>query len=104
MKILHFSDFHLRPNKQGERSMDLFNRMMDKLQEINQEAVLERHHDAVFAKKMNKKLIEGFLIMAICIQILMVFVVFCWRNIRMRCGMILRLLLLMINILVLFFK
>ena len=29
MKILHFSDFHLRPNKQGERSMDLFNRMMD---------------------------------------------------------------------------
>lgn len=60
MKILHFSDFHLRPNKQSERSMDLFNRMMDKLQEINQEAVLERHHDAVFAKKMNKKLIEGF--------------------------------------------
>lgn len=60
MKILHFSDFHQRPNKQGERSMDLFNRMMDKLQEINQEAVLERHHDAVFAKKMNKKLIEGF--------------------------------------------
>lgn len=54
MKILHFSDFHLRPNKQGERSMDLFNRMMDKLQEINQEAVSERHHDAVFAKKMNK--------------------------------------------------
>lgn len=50
MKILHFSDFHLRPNKQGERSMDLFNRMMDKLQEINQKAVLERHHDAVFAK------------------------------------------------------
>ena len=48
MKILHFSDFYLRPNKQGERSMDLFNRMMD------------RHHDAVFAKKMNKKLIEGF--------------------------------------------
>ena len=23
-------------------------------------SVLERHHDAVFAKKMNKKLIEGF--------------------------------------------
>lgn len=41
MKILHFSDFHLRPNKQGERSMDLFNRMMDKLQEINQEANID---------------------------------------------------------------
>lgn len=41
MKILHFSDFHLRPNKQGERSMDIFNRMMDKLQEINQEANID---------------------------------------------------------------
>ena len=37
MKILHFSDFHLRPNGQGKRSMDIFNRMMEKLQEINQE-------------------------------------------------------------------
>lgn len=41
MRILHFSDFHLRPNKQGERSMDIFNRMMDKLQEINQEANID---------------------------------------------------------------
>lgn len=37
MKILHFSDFHLRPNGQGKRSMDIFNRMMEKLQEINLE-------------------------------------------------------------------
>ena len=37
MKILHFSDFHLRPNGLGKRSMDIFNRMMEKLQEINQE-------------------------------------------------------------------
>mgnify|MGYP004556841165 FL=1 len=37
MRILHFSDFHLRPNGQGKRSMDIFNRMMEKLQEINLE-------------------------------------------------------------------
>lgn len=37
MRILHFSDFHLRPNGLGKRSMDIFNRMMEKLQEINQE-------------------------------------------------------------------
>lgn len=37
MRILHFSDFHLRPNGLGKRSMDIFHRMMDKLQEINQE-------------------------------------------------------------------
>lgn len=37
MKILHFSDFHLRPNGLGKRSMDIFHRMMEKLQEINQE-------------------------------------------------------------------
>lgn len=41
MRILHFSDFHLRPNKQGERSMDIFDRMMDKLQEIRQEANID---------------------------------------------------------------
>ena len=37
MRILHFSDFHLRPNGLGKRSMDIFHRMMEKLQEINQE-------------------------------------------------------------------
>lgn len=37
MRILHFSDFHLRPNGLGKRSMDIFNRMMEKLQEINLE-------------------------------------------------------------------
>lgn len=37
MRILHFSDFHLRPNGLGKRSMDIFYRMMEKLQEINQE-------------------------------------------------------------------
>ena len=37
MRILHFSDFHLRPNGLGKRSMDIFNRMMEKFQEINQE-------------------------------------------------------------------
>lgn len=41
MKILHFSDFHLCPNKQGERSMDIFDRMMDKIQEVNQEANID---------------------------------------------------------------
>ena len=37
IRILHFSDFHLRPNGMGKRSMDIFHRMMEKLQEINQE-------------------------------------------------------------------
>lgn len=37
MRILHFSDFHLRPNGLGKRSMDIFHRMMEKLQEINLE-------------------------------------------------------------------
>lgn len=37
MRILHFSDFHLRPDGLGKRSMDIFHRMMEKLQEINQE-------------------------------------------------------------------
>lgn len=37
MRILHFSDFHLRPNGLGKRSMHIFHRMMEKLQEINQE-------------------------------------------------------------------
>ena len=36
MRILHFSDFHLRPNGLGKRSMDIFHQMMEKLQEINQ--------------------------------------------------------------------
>ena len=37
MRILHFSDFHLRPNGLGKRSMDIFHRMMEKLQEMNLE-------------------------------------------------------------------
>lgn len=37
MRILHFSDFHLRPNGLEKRSMDIFHQMMEKLQEINQE-------------------------------------------------------------------
>ena len=37
MRILHFSDFHLRPNELGQRSMDIFHNMIDKLFEIHQE-------------------------------------------------------------------
>lgn len=29
MRIIHFSDFHLRPNGLGKRSMDIFHRMME---------------------------------------------------------------------------
>lgn len=47
MRILHFSDFHLRPNGLGKRSMDIFHRMMEKLQEIN----LEENIDLVTVKK-----------------------------------------------------
>ena len=41
MRILHFSDFHLRPNELGQRSMDIFHNMIDKLFEIHQETNID---------------------------------------------------------------
>lgn len=41
MRILHFSDFHLRPNELGQRSIDMFHNMIDKLFEIHQETNID---------------------------------------------------------------
>lgn len=41
MRILHFSDMHLRPNGLGVRSLDLFARMLDKLREVHEEGNID---------------------------------------------------------------
>lgn len=37
IRFVHFSDFHLQPDERGQRSMDILDRMIDTLQEIQQE-------------------------------------------------------------------
>lgn len=41
MNILHFSDFHLRPNRDGRRSFDILNQMIETIEQIKQKRAID---------------------------------------------------------------